>query len=377
MIPASLNLTESESKWVTNSENSIAQNMRLFCADITNQGEASRYINDVKLYIAHIRKTKELKKEIENAPEITSELFPICYPIPKDLDEIFQSSATSHGYHAVATYYKCPQLSEYKKKNIKPQRELDFDPTVELKGMFFGTLMHCLLSVRVVYGQDWVEHLLSEDHSIGKHLHELTRTQALNIIKLYNKTFPFDIEAGSFKYIGVEAAIQSNIYSDIPNHEPRYRTVRYDKIVQDVHKKEVYSMDHKTTTRGGAYMLLGYTDQFWTQCAIWNSNRSLVEKYGPMRGVIPDAIITTKIPRCERPRIIYMTERYHALALEYLRGIDRFSYPVNEDGSRLHMLHTCFGGTYGPCQYTLMCHDGASPIETIINAPEDHEDIPY
>jgi hypothetical protein len=105
--------------------------------------------------------------------------------------------------------------------------------------------------------------------------------------------------------------------------------------------------------------MISYTPQFFVQATIWNRNKPLVAKYGPMLGVIPDVLVKTKIPSCDRYPARYVSERQMDLAVEYMTMPDRVVYPINPDGTYPHFIHTCYGGKYGRCDYVNYCLEGA------------------
>ena len=116
---------------------------------------------------------------------------------------------------------------------------------------------------------------------------------------------------------------------------------------------------HNSASRGGEWAMISYTPQFFVQATIWNRNKPLVAKYGPMLGVIPDVLVKTKIPSCDRYPARYVSERQMDLAVEYMTMPDRVVYPINPDGTYPHFIHTCYGGKYGRCDYVNYCLEGA------------------
>lgn len=113
---------------------------------------------------------------------------------------------------------------------------------------------------------------------------------------------------------------------------------------------------HNTAARGGN--MKEYTGQAMAQVTLWNQCPGLVEKYGPMVGVIFDVIVKSGLPKCERLPPRYVTKMQQQRALEYLRLPNTIKYPIGADGSYPRMLHHCYD-RYGACDYVDLCLEGA------------------
>ena len=61
---------------------------------------------------------------------------------------------------------------------------------------------------------------------------------------------------------------------------------------------EVYSLERKTAARSGGFQ--AYYGQGMVQMGIWNSNAELVAQHGPMRGVIYEQLVKSKMPSVDR-----------------------------------------------------------------------------
>jgi hypothetical protein len=95
--------------------------------------------------------------------------------------------------------------------------------------------------------------------------------------------------------------------------------------------------------------------------ALWNSNAALVAKYGPMKGVLYDMMIKTKVPQADRHGPFYVSKLQQTRALEYLRLPDQLAFPVLTSAtgpSYPRFLHSCWG-RFKPCPYVNLCHDNS------------------
>jgi len=314
----------------------------------------------------------------------TSDLPKLHFPIPQSVAELLDSSGSSAGYHAVSSYLACPEKSRLRASGLRrKQRNIDLDPNVmvELNPMGYGTLIHCLLGTRIVYGHDAAEALLGRreaapyqtfDGQWSKPLGllEPDRAKALLALRTYDATHP--LNGDPFRYIGVESEVKADVA--LPGQPTMIRTVRYDGVVQQddpVRGKVVLSLEHKTAARGGN--MKEYTGQAMVQVTLWNQCPALVEKYGPMVGVIFDVIVKSIMPKCERLPPRYVTKAQQQRALEYLRLPETVKYPINADGSYPRMLHTCFD-RYGACDYVDLCLEGARgeyEVPVKINKPAE------
>lgn len=301
---------------------------------------------------------------------------PLHFPVPQTMKELLDSSGSSAGYHAVSSYLGCPERSRLRAMGLRrKQREFDLDPDlpVALNPLGYGTLIHTLLGIRIVYGHTMAEKLLARRGSEPLVTHdkqtiqplgllEEDRAKALLALRTYDATHP--LAHDPWTYIGVETEVYADVGDEITG--PIFRTVRYDGVVQQqdgVRGKVVLSLEHKTAARSGN--MKEYTGQAMVQVSLWNACPKLVEIYGPMVGVIFDVIVKSAIPKCERLPPRYVTKRQEQRALEYLRLPEKVKYPVGADGSYPRMLHTCFD-RYGACDYVDLCLEGARGEYTIV-----------
>lgn len=350
MIPRAIKLTDHERYWVYGSDDTVADALRGGLAGAVNGSKT--YLDYSKNLLDAIRKNKRITDPIEKLYE-TRHLFPLCFEIPKNVQQCFEEGASVAGFHAVYSYYRCPERARLRREGWRLKSEKGFEPNIEMGPLGIGALIHILLAVRVVHGHDKAMWLIEHDGPLGRDLHEMDRIKIANMMLTYDREWPLASEG--FEYIGVEA----NVITDIKgwDGQPLFRSARYDKLVRI--DGDVYSLEHKTAAHGGMNAMLSYTPQFWTQCLVWNRNEALVKKWGRMKGVIPDVLVKTEVPRAERMSVRLVNERHMNLALEYMRGAELVRVPENPDGTLLHYLHSCFGDRYEACDYTMLCHDGA------------------
>ena len=290
----------------------------------------------------------------------TVELPPLQYKIPQTIEEMLEQGSSSLGFSTVSTYLECPERSRLRALGIrkKPTESFDLDPLNELG---FGTLMHTLLPTRAVYGAQTALWMLgaceleggalaaAESSPLG--LHPDDRLKALTILRHYDATFPLEEEP--FEYLGVEAEVASKIVA--PGGRTVIRTVKYDALVRMKADGAIFSLEHKTSARKitGAQ----YIAQMMAQQAVWNANAALVQRYGPMRGVILDVMTKTTVPSCERLGPFYFSPHQEEKMRWYLSLPERVAWPANPDGSHPRMAHACWG-KYRPCEYIDLCWEG-------------------
>jgi hypothetical protein len=179
--------------------------------------------------------------------------------------------------------------------------------------------------------------------------------KARSMLRMYDAEFPLDQEP--WTYVGNEAVVVTNIA--LPGQKPVWRTVRYDKVVQQhdsVRGRVVLSLEHKTASRSGP--MNAYSPQAFVQTALWNANPALVEKYGPMVGVVFDVLVKTQVPKVERANPKYVSTNEQRLALEYLRVAEEVKFPIAGDGSYPRFIHSCWG-RFEPCEFISLCFDRA------------------
>ena len=305
--------------------------------------------------------------------EMTRELPPFGYDIPTSMTEILTRGGSAAGNSAVQAYLSCPEYSRLRSMGVTRKRRtcvIDGIPD-ELDYLDYGSLMHALMAVRVVYGYEVAESLLDKDTG-PLELCAADRLKAFHLLKTYDQTYPLNQEP--FDYLGIEVEVVSDVSTIIDlargfkgYHDgtmpPTLRTVRYDHLVRFRDDPErgiiddgIYSLETKTAARAG--QMQQYLVQFAVQIAIWNSNSQLVEQYGRMRGVIPNQLVKTEVPKCERLAPVYGSSRLERLAADYLSLPDRIEYPMAFDGAYARMLHSCWG-KYRPCQYIGLCWENS------------------
>lgn len=300
----------------------------------------------------------------ERHPNETKILPAISYPMPTSLEDLFsRARGSAAGFHAVSEALTCIRKSYLKGQGVvrKGSGEL-LDDDGKINKRSFGTLIHALLAVRVVYGQQPAEQLLLIPNGTptpdfgpvgcGLGLDDLGK--ALTIVKMYDLEYPFPIEP--FTYLGIEAEVATDIGDGYGGS--CLRTAIFDGVVKRFDQPGVvWSLEKKTASRAGSSVMDQYMPQFATQCVIWNANPSLVRAYGPMAGVIPDVIVKTTVPKCERHLPRYISRFMQHMTMGYLRLPDEIRYrnnPAHEAFAPPPMLHACWG-KYEPCEYIGLC----------------------
>lgn len=293
-------------------------------------------------------------------PSVTTELPPWEYAIPTSWSEMMSSKGSFAGNSAVSTYLTCPEKARLQAAGVR-KRGTTPDEGDDLKSTGFGTLMHHLLSIRLVHGMEQAVRFIGplnasegEMWSYGIGLGMEDRVKAFEMLKTYDATWPVDKEP--FRYLAVEAEVISNLSLD-PSREV-LRSARFDKVVVDNATGGIYSLEHKTSAQAGEFAMLKYMTQFMIQGAIWNKNPYLVARYGRMVGVIPDVLVKTKTPKVERLASRRVHREYERLVCEYMALPEQVKFPVRDDKSYPKMLNACYSG-YGACPYVFGCWDGA------------------
>ena len=282
--------------------------------------------------------------------EVTRDIAPLkSFVPPMNMWELRNQNHSGTGHSAVSGFLSCPERSRLRSMKIRRKPSMVTEGILEsIDALTFGSLIHAMLATRVVYGNQVMLGLLDTYEIL-----EEDRMKASNMLRVYDSAFPLEQEP--FEYLGVE----SHVVSDIGNGNggPCLRTCRYDSLIRYANQKAVFSLENKTDRSGGDNAMMSYMSQFITQYAIWNSNPFLVEKYGPMLGVLPNILIKTKVPQAERLAPRYFSNLHMQRAIEYLRLPDQVPYKLNSDGSYPRMLHSCFG-RYAPCEYIGLCLEG-------------------
>lgn len=294
------------------------------------------------------------------ARPVTTTLPPFGYDVPRSLDEIFGEGPSSVGYHSTSDFLECPERARLKALHVRRKPKVGESP--HLNALQLGAVIHALLATRVAYGQAMAEAALVSRYSLPPDvappldLWEEDRIKILNIMRMYDYTFPLDREP--FQYIGIETPI----FTDVGEPgRPCIKSAKYDKLIRAADAQGypvVFSLEHKTAARGGAAAMNVYLPQASVQAAIWNCNKALVEQYGYMPGIIFDVIVKSTVPQCERHAPRYISRLEMQRAIEYLRLSDQIQFPVNADGTHYRAIHACWG-KFQPCPYIGICWGGS------------------
>lgn len=301
-------------------------------------------------------------------PSVTTELPPVSYRPPLTLEEMMSGGPSIAGWSVSSGAMGCPRYAQLYADGVQSVHRWALGE--ELNHLGYGLLMHALLAVRWVYGMEWALQLLGSYQG----LHPLDYQKAFAALKIYDEQWPRHLEP--WYVLGIETEVITEILPGL------VLSVRYDMVVKPfkrdpngglllgdqryavdaggmpIPEDHVLSIERKTTSQGGESTMASYTGQFYTQAANWNANKVLVERYGPMVGIIGDLVTKTKVPRADRIGPKYITKHQQQFALEYHRYKAQIRWPVNERGELPRMLHNCIG-RYGPCPYFALCHDDA------------------
>lgn len=292
----------------------------------------------------------------------TTELPQISYTIPTTVEEILEGGSSSAGMSAVTGFLTCPEASRLRGAGVKRKQET-FDDGLRLHDLSeatdFGSVAHAVRAIRICYGQNAALGFIN-----NLNLTEEARIKLQTMFLVYDSIFPLDAEP--FRYIGVETEIVTDIGDG--NGGPCLRTVRYDSLVYyspgghtTPGAEGIYSFECKTSSRADQSALAAYTPQRMSHVALWNSNDALVQKYGPMRGVLYDVMVKTKIPQADRHGPFYVSRLHQQRAVEYLRLPNQLALPVLTTAtgpSYPRFLHSCWG-RFKPCPYINLCHDNS------------------
>lgn len=298
-------------------------------------------------------------------PRETQILPAISYHLPESLDDLLaHAHGSAAGFHAVSSFLGCPTKSQLERQGVtKKGDDSLLDRTGKMEKRSFGTLIHALLAVRTVYGQSVAERLLIRPNGtptpdfgpVGAQLGIEDIGRSLTIVKMYDLEFPMPMEP--WTYLGIEVEVCTDIGDGLGGS--CVRSAIYDGVVKRHDQPDVvWSLEKKTSSRSGTGAMDVYTPQFATQCVVWNANPSLVQRYGPMAGVIPDVIVKSAVPKCERHLPRYISRFMQHLQVRYLRLPDQIRYPVDDSGEWPKMLHHCWG-KFDPCQFVDLCWEGA------------------
>lgn len=286
---------------------------------------------------------------------VTRALPAFGFTIPTTVAEICSRGGSAAGYSAISNYMACPERSRLYRLGVKPKpRAAAADdsgiPDEIEDARVWGSIIHALRATRLAYGQERALQLIEE-----LDLSALDKLKLKSIWLIYDSQFPLLSEP--FKYLGVEVEVVSDI--SLPGGAPCLRSVIYDSVIvipDGAGGQALFSFECKSAKRSGQFS--EYTGQFMTQTAFWNANPHLVELYGPMKGVVIDAVIKTEVPKCERLGPRYIDSLMQRRALEYARLPESIHFPIGPDGAYPRMLHTCWG-RYRPCEFINLCHEAA------------------
>lgn len=292
----------------------------------------------------------------------TTELPQITFQPPVTVEEILEGGSSTMGMSAVTSYLSCPESARLRSLGVRRKAET-FDDGLRIHDLEaatdFGSVAHAIRAVRICNGQQ-----TALDTINGLNLTEEARLKLRGLFLVYDDLYP--LQAEPFQYIGVETEITTDIGNDAGG--PCLRTVRYDSLVYyrpggltAAGAEGIYSFECKTSSHAGQSALAAYTPQRFSHMALWNANEDLVAKYGPMRGVIYDMMIKTKVPQADRHGPFYVSKLQQQRALEYLRLPEKIVFPVltSVSGSSYpRFLHSCWG-RFAPCPYVNLCHENS------------------
>jgi hypothetical protein len=288
-------------------------------------------------------------------------------------DILKHSSGSAAGFSANSSWLTCPEKARLQARGIvfRGYDSASGEKT-ELDALSFGTLMHELLRLRVWYGHDAAMQELDFWRSeIGE-----SHLKAALLLGTYEQTFPQAQEP--LQFLGVECEVVTDIRMGPNDPRPCFRSVRYDGIVNIAGVNgtpQIYSLERKTMSRSGASSLHAYYGQGMVQMALWNKNAALVEKYGPMQGVLFESLVKTKVPSVDR-NPVYFSREQQTLAAAYMRYSENgdVAFKALPDGTYPKMIHACWG-RFSPCGYINLCHEGVlgdyihkdgSPVTSIV-----------
>jgi hypothetical protein len=287
----------------------------------------------------------------------TTELISLPPQVIPFAEVIAHSSGSAAGFFVNSEWLTCPEKSRLRAIGVRRKgwaRKGEED--TELSALDFGTLIHEVLRFRVWHGHEAAVQLLEIWRpEIGGSF-----VKAALLLGMYEQKFPHAYEP--LKFIGVESEVVTNIRMGVNDARPCYRSVRYDGIVLASGgpgtQPEVYSLERKTSARSGGFQ--AYYGQGMVQMGIWNSNAELVAQHGPMRGVIYEQLVKTKMPSVDREPVYFSPEQQR-LAMEYMRYSENGTVVFRPlpDGTYPKMLHSCWG-RYSPCDYISACHEGVT-----------------
>lgn len=282
----------------------------------------------------------------------TTELPPISFDIPETRKDLFEQGSSPMGWSAISKFLNCPESTRLGLLGIRRKKRIHDDGLVdELTAAEFGTLMHAVLAIRVVYGPETVSSWLS-DSPLAKSFHPIDQEKAQKMLRVYEENYP--LESEPWEYVGVETTVVTDIGGGI------LRSARYDKLVRMKRDHALFSLEHKTASKQGSTYVASYTPQMMTQQTVWNKNAALVECYGRMQGVWIDQLVKTQVPKCERlgPYLFMRLQEDRMVETLRLAESNYHAMPVASDGSWPRHFQSCWG-RFGACEYLGLCHDNA------------------
>ena len=303
------------------------------------------------------------RRATQGAPVATISLPPPVVQFEPNLFAMLRSSSASRaGYHGVAGFLTCPEQSRLHALGVRriPWTEASSEP-VDLDPLDFGTACHHLRAVRFLHDREWERQLDAWKQQLTGDDH----TKMKLMFRTYDAVYPRAADMEQYEFLGVEAAVETDIRSATGEHQ-LLRSVRYDTVIRD-RSGEVWSFEAKFLSRGGQNCVSPYMGQAYAQVALWNANAALTQTYGKMRGVLFDVGLKTLVPNVERYDRV-MGRVHHRLAIEYLRTPENMVFYKNADGSYPRMLHACWG-RWRPCEYIQLCHEQAYGDYTIKGEP--------
>lgn len=286
--------------------------------------------------------------------KVTTGLPKLGFDVPQTRAELFEGGGSPAGWSAISKYLNCPESARLSTLGIRKIRRASADGLPEeLSAMQFGSLMHAVLAVRVVYGNEVACSWLN-DSEVCRSLHPMDQEKAQTMLRVYDTEYP--LESEPWECVGVEVTVVTDLGEGI------LRSVRYDALVRMKRDHALFSLERKTMARqsSGASAASSYTPQMLTQQTIWNRNEALVSKYGKIQGVWIDGLVKTQLPKCERLGPYLFTRLQEERMTEVLKLPNHLynTMPVAADGSWPRYFNNCWG-RFGPCEYIGLCHDNA------------------
>ncbi len=285
--------------------------------------------------------------------QVTRELPALSYQIPPNVAAIRSVGPSEEGHSVYSSRLLCPEFARLMTAGVYPKR-IDQSDSLEKEYLVWGSIIHSIRAVRIVYGHARALQFIGDlDLSAEDKLTLLT------MWKIYESVYPLADEP--FKYLAVEAEVWTDIGDG--HGGQLLRSVRYDSVIKGP-GDGVFSFECKSSARSGQSVLDAYRLQFTTQTAFWNRNQWLVDRYGPMKGVLCDMIIKTQVPKVDRIGPLYQGNLAELRTVEYYRllqpnrAYSAIELKANPDGSHPRFLSNCWG-RYRACMFVGLCWEGA------------------